>query len=151
MYFQIKYTEATLSNFLLLIRVVHRFGWIGFGLVGCGRDFSVFGGLGWVHYSKSHDLKLAKVLIAVLRNKFIVLFIIIFGRHTFVPYTLPVCLESALTCNSFIVIFYLFGSGCALRLTFWVFIRILSALWFREFTDLCCVWCDRRTEEQTDG
>jgi len=27
--------------------------WVGFGRVGLGRDFSVFGGLGWVHYSKS--------------------------------------------------------------------------------------------------
>jgi len=27
--------------------------WVGFGWVGLGQDFSVFGGLGWVHYSKS--------------------------------------------------------------------------------------------------
>jgi len=27
--------------------------WVGLGLVGLGRDFSVFGGLGWVNYSKS--------------------------------------------------------------------------------------------------
>ena len=27
-------------------------GWVGLGRVGLGRDFSVFGGLGWVHYSK---------------------------------------------------------------------------------------------------
>ena len=25
----------------------------GLGWVGLGRDFSVFGGMGWVHYSKS--------------------------------------------------------------------------------------------------
>ena len=27
--------------------------WVGLGWVGLGRDFSVFSGLGWVHYSKS--------------------------------------------------------------------------------------------------
>jgi len=27
--------------------------WVRLGWVGLGRDFSVFGGLGWVHYSKS--------------------------------------------------------------------------------------------------
>ena len=27
--------------------------WVGLGLVGLGGDFSVFGGLGWVLYSKS--------------------------------------------------------------------------------------------------
>jgi len=27
--------------------------WVGLGWVGLGRDFSVFGGLGWVHFSKS--------------------------------------------------------------------------------------------------
>ena len=27
--------------------------WVGLGWVGLGRDFSVFRGLGWVHYSKS--------------------------------------------------------------------------------------------------
>jgi len=27
--------------------------WVGLGWVGLGQDFSVFGGLGWVHYSKS--------------------------------------------------------------------------------------------------
>jgi len=26
--------------------------WVGLGLVGLGQDFSVFVGLGWVHYSK---------------------------------------------------------------------------------------------------
>jgi len=26
--------------------------WVGLDWVGLGRDFSVFGGLGWVHYSK---------------------------------------------------------------------------------------------------
>jgi len=28
-------------------------GWVGLGWVGLGRDFSVFGGLGWVTNSKS--------------------------------------------------------------------------------------------------
>jgi len=28
-------------------------GWVGSGWVGLGQDFPVFGGLGWVHYSKS--------------------------------------------------------------------------------------------------
>ena len=27
--------------------------WVGSGWVGLGRDLSVFGGLCWVHYSKS--------------------------------------------------------------------------------------------------
>jgi len=27
--------------------------WVGLGWVRLGRDFSVFGGLGWVHYRKS--------------------------------------------------------------------------------------------------
>jgi len=27
--------------------------WVGLGRVGLGPDFSVFGGLGWVHYRKS--------------------------------------------------------------------------------------------------
>jgi len=30
-------------------------GWVGLGRVGLGRDFSVFGGLGWVHYRKSTE------------------------------------------------------------------------------------------------
>ena len=30
-------------------------GWVGLGRVGFGRDFSVLGGLGWVHCSKSTE------------------------------------------------------------------------------------------------
>jgi len=52
-----KLGRLVLRQFVLCNRVVHGLGWpmgwVGLGLVGLGRDFSVFGGLGWVHYSKS--------------------------------------------------------------------------------------------------
>jgi len=39
-------------------------GWIdpcvGLDWLGLGRDFSVFGGLDWVHYSKSRPTKILK-------------------------------------------------------------------------------------------
>jgi len=35
------------------VGLAHGLGWVGLGWVGLGRDFSVFGGLGWVHDSKS--------------------------------------------------------------------------------------------------
>jgi len=34
------------------VGLTHGLGWVGLGRVGLGRDFSVFGGLGWVHYKK---------------------------------------------------------------------------------------------------
>ena len=30
--------------------------WVGLDWVGLGRDFSVFGRFGWVHYSKSTNI-----------------------------------------------------------------------------------------------
>jgi len=40
-------------------RVVHGLGWVGSGWV---EIFSVFGGLGWVHYSKSTK-KLERIML----------------------------------------------------------------------------------------
>ena len=37
----------------LWVGLIHGLDWIGFGWVGLGRDFSVFGGLGRVNNSKS--------------------------------------------------------------------------------------------------
>jgi len=35
-------------------------GWVGLGWVGLGRDFSVFGGLGWVESTTEKVLKILK-------------------------------------------------------------------------------------------
>jgi len=38
-------------------RVVHGSGYVGLDWVGLGRDFSVFGGLGWVRNSKNTEIR----------------------------------------------------------------------------------------------
>ena len=42
--------------------------WVGFGWFGLGRDFSVFRGLGWVHYSNSTEIWSANLALSRLTD-----------------------------------------------------------------------------------
>jgi len=44
--------------------------WVGLGWVGFGQDFSVFGGLGWVHCSKSTK-KIERIVLMLSKHGWI--------------------------------------------------------------------------------
>ena len=64
----IRYNERLIKlRFYIVLITELSMGWVD-PWVGLGRDFSVFGGLGWVHYSKSTNNLILGDIMTLLFN-----------------------------------------------------------------------------------